>query len=78
MCDTCGCGSADHQHLHLIIPVKGMKGNDDAALLEAALNGLPGVHATADCQLGAVSLLLHEQGDLASAKDLIREVGFEV
>jgi len=55
-----------------------MKGNDDAALLEAALNGLPGVHATADCQLGAVSLLLHEQGDLASAKDLIREVGFEV
>jgi len=76
MCETCGCGH-DHQHIHLMIPVKGMRDRAGAERLETALNQLTGVHATADHQLGAVSLLLHDDGDLAAVQKLIAELGLE-
>lgn len=78
MCETCGCGHGDHQHTHLILPVRGLACQHCSARLEAALNALPGVHATADHQLGAVSLLLHAEGDLAAAKQAILDQGFEL
>jgi hypothetical protein len=77
MCETCGCGH-DHEHIHLMIPVKGINDSADAEKLEAALNQLPGVHATADYKLGAVSLLLHEGGDLTAAENLIQDLGFKI
>ena len=76
MCETCGCGHSDHQHLHIIIPVSGMQNAGCAAKIETALNNLTGVHATADYELGAVSLLLHEDGDLAAAKKTITDMGY--
>lgn len=80
MCETCGCGQSSHghEHLHLLLPVKGMSCEHCAANIEAALNALPGVHATADYKLGAVSLLLHDDADLAAAKEAILELGFEL
>lgn len=78
MCQTCGCGQNEHEHLHLMLPVKGMTCPHCSASIEKALNALPGVHATADHQLGAVSLMLHEDGDLAKAKEVILELGFEL
>ena len=77
MCETCGCGHSDHQHLHIMIPVSGMKDAASAAQIEAVLNTLTGVHATVDYELGAVSLLLHEDGDLAAAKKIINEMGYQ-
>ena len=76
MCETCGCGHSDHQHLHIIIPVSGMQNAGCAAKIETALNNLTGVHATADYELGAVSLLLHEDDDLAAAKKTITDMGY--
>jgi len=78
MCETCGCGQPDHDHLHLMLPVKGMACEHCAANIERALNALPGIHATADFKLGAVSLLLHEEADLAKAKEAILDLGFEL
>jgi len=48
-----------------------------AAKIETALNDLTGVHATVDYELGAVSLLLHEDGDLAAAKKTITDMGYQ-
>lgn len=78
MCETCGCGQSDHQHLHVLLPVKGMTCEHCSASIEKALNELPGIHATADHKLGAVSLLLHEEADIAKAKEAIIELGFEL
>lgn len=77
MCETCGCGY-NHEHIHLMIPVKGMKDEESTKKLEDALNRLTGVHATADHNLGAVSLLLHESGDLTAAQQCIKDLGFEL
>lgn len=49
-----------------------------AAKLEAGLNALPGVHATASHDAGVVSLLLHEEGDLTAAKQVILDLGFDL
>ena len=78
MCETCGCGHNDHQHIHLMLPVKGMKDKADAEALANALSELTGIHATADHAIGAVSLLLHDDGDLGEAKKLIKELGYEL
>ncbi len=78
MCETCGCGQKEHDHLHLILPVKGMTCEHCAANIEKTLNAMAGVHATADFKLGAVSLMLHEEGDLAKAKEAILDLGFEL
>ncbi len=43
-----------------------------------ALNALPALHATADHKLGVVSLLLHEDGDLAKAKQVILDLGYDL
>lgn len=78
MCETCGCAQTEHDHTHLILKVEGMACGNCAAKLEAGLNALPGVHATADHQAGVVSLLLHEDGDLAAAKQAILDMGFDL
>ena len=78
MCETCGCGNHDHQHTHLLLPIKGLKDAADAAALEAKLNELTGIHANVDFNLGAVSLLLHDDGEIAAAKQLIVDAGYEV
>ena len=78
MCESCGCEQHGHEHLHLLLPVKGMTCEHCAANIEKTLNALPGVHATADFKLGAVSLLLHEDADLAKAKEAILDLGFEL
>ena len=77
MCETCGCGNNDHNHTHLMLPITGLSDQDSCQKLEAALNQLAGVHATADYKIGAVSLLLHEDGDLAAVKKLISDLGYE-
>ena len=77
MCDTCGC-SCEHAHVHIVVPVKGMCCEKCEARLEAALNALPGVHATADHELACVNLLLHDSADLAKAKQTILEQGYEL
>ena len=76
MCENCGCGQHDHSHTHILLPVKGMSCEHCKSQLEEALNALPGVHATADHTLGVVSLLLHEDGDLALAKQTILDLGY--
>ena len=78
MCETCGCGHGDHQHIHLLLPVRGMACEKCAARITETLNQLPGVHVTADHKLGVVSLLLHEAADLAKAKQAIINLGYEV
>ena len=78
MCETCGCGHSDHEHIHLMLPVKGLKNEDAAKDLAEALNRLTGVHATADHNIGAVSLLLHDDGDLGEAKKLIADMGYQL
>ena len=77
MCETCVCGHSDHQHLHIIISVSGMNDDSCATKIETALNELTGIHATVDYELGAVSLLLHEDGDLAMAKKIITDLGYQ-
>lgn len=78
MCETCGCGHGDHQHTHLILPVRGMSCQGCAARIEETLNKMTGVHATADYKLGAVSLLLHDDAELAKVKETILDLGFEL
>lgn len=77
MCETCGCDTHDHHHTHLLLPIKGLKDAEAAALLEARLNDLAGVHANVDFNLGAVSLLLHEDSNLSEAKQLLADEGYE-
>lgn len=77
MSDTCGC-SCEHDHIHIIVPVKGMHCEQCEAQLETALNALPGIHATANYELGCVTLLLHDQDDLNKAKEIILEQGYEL
>jgi hypothetical protein len=76
MCEDCGCH--DHQHTHLLLKITGLKNAHDAAALEAALNQLTGIHANVDFDLSAVSLLLHDDSDLAEAKNLIINAGYQV
>jgi len=75
MCEHCGCGHSDHEHIHIMLPAKGLTDEASAAKLAEALNSLPGVHATADHNIGAVSLLLHDEADIAAAKELIEKLG---
>lgn len=77
MCETCGCGNSDHHHTHLMLPITGITDEESCRKLEEALNQLSGVHATADYKIGAVSLLLHEEGDLAEVKKLIEQLGYQ-
>ena len=76
MCETCGCGNPNHNHTHIIIPVKGMECDKCAKRIEDALNKLTGIHATVDYELGVASLLLHDDGNLAEAKKVITDMGF--
>lgn len=78
MCENCGCGQTDHSHTHILLPVKGMSCEHCKARIEQSLNALTGVHATADHTLGVVSLLLHDDGDLAKAKQTILDLGYEL
>ena len=77
MCEACGCGQGGHEHLHVLLPVQGMSCEHCSKQIETTLNAMPGVHATADHNLGAVSLLLHDDADLAAVKNAINDLGFE-
>ncbi len=77
MCETCGCDNHDHHHTHLLLAIKGLESAEAAAKIEAKLNQLIGVHATVDFALQAISLLLHEDGDLAAVKKMLADAGYQ-
>jgi len=77
MCNSCGCDHDSHDHIHLWIPVGGLKCQGCADQIESALNELHGVHATVNLDENTISLVLHDDGaSLKEVKAKIRELGY--
>ena len=79
MCESCGCADHQHGHTHVVLPVGGMSCGHCSEQIEKTLSELPGVEQVhADHTAATVSFVLAEEGNLATVKEAVHDLGFDV